>query len=225
MNNDPVNDDPGRMGGTPERPARFFADPEEFDAWLAAHHDSATELWMGLHQKHVPDRGLTWKDAVPVALRWGWIDSRSERIDDDSRRQRWTPRRARSIWSSVNIAHAERLIAEGRMQPPGLAAFAARREDRSGVYSYETAQDLPPEYAGQLARSSAATAFWEAATPSYRRIATSWVMSARRPATRDRRMAQLVTDSAGGRLIPSQRYGAVPKWVERAAQAAAQAAQ
>lgn len=215
---------PGRMGGTPERPARFFASAEEFEAWLAAHHDTESELWMGLHKKHVPAGGLTWADAVPVALCWGWIDSVAQRIDEDARRQRWTPRRPGSNWSAVNIAHVERLIAQSRMQPPGLAAFAARREDRSGVYAYEnTDRDLPPEYAAQLVASAAASAFWDLATPSYRRVASTWVLSAKQATTRDRRMGQLVADSAAGRLIPSQRYGTTPRWVERAALAAAQA--
>ncbi|WP_256842716.1 YdeI/OmpD-associated family protein [Ornithinimicrobium cryptoxanthini] len=215
---------PGRMGGTPERPARFFQSAEEFDAWLAAHHDTESELWMGLHKKQVPDGGLTWADAVPVALCWGWIDSVSQRIDEDSRRQRWTPRRLGGNWSAVNIAHVERLTAQGRMQPSGLAAFEARREDRSGVYAYENAdRDLPEEYAAQLATSAAASAFWDEATPSYRKVATNWVLSAKQSATRDRRMGQLVEDSAAGRLIRSQRYGTTPTWVERAARAAAQA--
>ncbi|MCK0113493.1 YdeI/OmpD-associated family protein [Ornithinimicrobium sp. F0845] len=213
----------GRMGGTPERPARFFASAEEFDAWLAAHHDSETELWMGLHKKHVPDHGLTWADAVPVALCWGWIDSVAQRIDEDSRRQRWTPRRAGSNWSAINIALVEELIAGGRMQPSGLAVFEARREDASAVYSYERPeQALTEQYAAQLAASAAATAFWEVAPPSYRRLALTWVLTAKQEATRDRRMTQLVEDSAAGLLIRPQRYGDVPKWVERAAAAAAE---
>ncbi|USQ80075.1 YdeI/OmpD-associated family protein [Ornithinimicrobium faecis] len=214
----------GRAGGTPERPARFFASAEEFEAWLAAHHDSEPELWMGLHKKHVADRGLTWADAVPVALCWGWIDSVSQRIDEDSRRQRWTPRRPGGNWSAVNIAHVERLTAQGRMQPSGLAAFEARREDRSGVYAYENRdRELPPAYAAQLAGSPAATAFWEVATPSYRRTAVTWVLTAKQEATRDRRMTQLVEACASGQLIPPQRYGATPRWLERAASAAAAA--
>lgn len=216
--------EPGRIGGTPERPARFFADAAEFDAWLAAHHDTATELWMGLHKKHVGDRGLTWQDAVPVALCWGWIDSRAERIDEDSRRQRWTPRRTGSNWSPVNIALVRDLLAQGRMQPPGLAVFEARREDSSALYENRD-RDLPPEYAAQLAASAPATAFWEVATPSYRKLATNWVLSAKQQATRDRRLGQLVADSAAGLLIPSQRYGTAPSWVTRAAAAAAAASQ
>ena len=92
---------------------------------------------MGLTKKHVADRGLTWEQAVPEALCFGWIDSVSQRIDDDTRRQRWTPRKPTSIWSSVNIALVEQLTAEGRMQPAGLAAFERRRDERSGVYSHE----------------------------------------------------------------------------------------
>jgi uncharacterized protein YdeI (YjbR/CyaY-like superfamily) len=215
----------GTPGGTPERPATFFSGPEEFRAWLEANHDTATELWMGLHKRHVPDRGLTWEQAVPEALCFGWIDSVSQRIDEDSRRQRWTPRKPGSTWSSVNIAHVERLTAEGRMHPAGLAAFERRRTERSGIYSYEgAAQGLSAEYAARLAADAAAAAFWAEATATYRRLAGHWVMEAKQEATREKRIAQLVDDCAHGRLIPSQRYGTTPKWVERAAAAAASAA-
>lgn len=212
---------PGRMGGTPERPARFFASPEEFDAWLARCHDTETELWMGLHKVHVPDRGLTWEQAVPVALCWGWIDSVAQRIDDDSRRQRWTPRKLTSHWSKVNLDLVEQLCAEGRMQPSGLAIWEQRRRDRS---PYDLADaELPSAYASRLAASPAALAFWEAATATYRKVCTVWVLSAKQEATRDRRMTQLVDCCAAGELVPSQRYGETPKWVGRAADAAAAA--
>lgn len=212
---------PGTPGGTPERPALFFRDAAEFGAWLAVHHDTAGELWMGLYKRHVADPGLRWEDAVVEALRWGWIDSKSERIDDDARRQRWTPRRRNSIWSAVNIATVERLIAEGRMQPTGLAAFAARRADRSGVYAYEQgAAELPAEALARLAADDAAHAFWDVATPSYRKLAARWVTSAKQAATRERRLIQLVECCARGELIPSQRYGDPPAWLRRAADAA-----
>ncbi|GAA1529011.1 YdeI/OmpD-associated family protein [Nocardioides humi] len=212
---------PGRLGGTPERPARFFADAAEFGAWLAVHHATETELWMGLYKRHVPDRGLTWEQAVPEALCWGWIDSVAQRIDEDTTRQRWTPRKRTSNWSRVNLELVEQLRAEGRMQPAGLAIWEARRRDPA-PYTHEVDGELvlPDEYAAQLAASPAATAFFEAATRTYRRICVNWVVTAKQEATRDRRMAQLVEDSAAGRLIPSQRYGEIPKWVERAAAAA-----
>ncbi|WP_136706068.1 YdeI/OmpD-associated family protein [Agromyces sp. H66] len=211
----------GRPGGTSERPAVFFSGPEEFRAWLEANHDSETELWMGLYKKHVPDRGLTWAQAVPEALCFGWIDSVSQPIDDDSRRQRWSPRKPSSIWSAVNIALVERLTAEGRMHPAGIAAFERRRDDRSRVYSHENRDsELPPEAAARLAADAAASAFWEVATPTYRRQASHWVVSAKQEATRERRLVQLIDDSAAGRVVSFQRYGETPKWVERAAEAA-----
>jgi uncharacterized protein YdeI (YjbR/CyaY-like superfamily) len=215
----------GTPGGTPERPALFFSGPEEFRSWLEANHETATELWMGLYRKNVPDRGLTWEQAVPEALCFGWIDSVSQRIDDEARRQRWTPRKRTSIWSAVNIALVEQLTADGRMRPAGIAAFERRREDRSGVYSHENPdQGLPPESAARLASDAAASAFWNAATPTYRRQVTHWVLSAKQEATRERRLAQLIDDCAAGRLVPPMRYGEIPKWAERAAEATRAAA-
>jgi uncharacterized protein YdeI (YjbR/CyaY-like superfamily) len=208
---------PGRPGGSTERPALFFADAAEFRAWLAAHHETAPELWMGLYKKHVPGRGLTWADAVPEALCFGWIDSQVQRIDADAVRQRWTPRRPGSIWSAVNVALVGRLTAEGLMQPAGLAAFERRKLDRPPVYTHEQGDlTLPDEFAQQLAADARAAHFFAAATPSYRKIAINWVVSAAQPATRERRMAQLIDDCAHGRLIPSQRYGTEPRWAERA---------
>lgn len=207
---------PGRPGGTPERPALFFADAAEFRAWLEVNHATATELWMGLYKKHVPDRGLTWDDAVPEALCFGWIDSVAQRIDSDATRQRWTPRKKGSTWSNVNVAHVERLLAEGRMAPAGLAAYEARTPERTGTYSFEADQHrFTPDHAALLAADPDAQAFWDAATDSYRRTAMHWVAQAKQQATRDRRMAQLVEDSSAGRLIPPQRYGQEPVWVTR----------
>ncbi len=208
------------MGGTPERPARFFQSPEEFGAWLALHHDTATELWMGLKKKHVADRGLTWEQAVPEALCWGWIDSVAQRIDADTRRQRWTPRKKTSRWSKVNLDLVEKLRAEGRMQASGLAIWEQRRLDEAGYSHQGPGPGLPDVYAALLAASPPATAFWEASTGTYRKVCTAWVISAKQESTRDRRMTQLIECCAAGELVPNQRYGDVPSWVRRAAAAA-----
>jgi uncharacterized protein YdeI (YjbR/CyaY-like superfamily) len=211
------------MGGTPERPARFFDTPEEFGAWLALHHDTETRLWMGLKKKHVADRGLTWEQAVPEALCWGWIDSVAQRIDDDTRRQRWTPRKTTSHWSRINLDLVEKLRAEGRMQPSGLAVWEQRRREEAPFSHERPEAGLPDCYAAQLAASPAATAFWEASTATYRKVCTVWVTSAKQDSTHDRRMTQLIECCAAGELVPNQRYGQVPRWVERAAAAAAAA--
>ncbi|QIK75845.1 hypothetical protein G7071_10715 [Nocardioides piscis] len=214
----------GTPGGSEERPAIFFADADEWRAWLEANHESASEIWMGLRKRHVSDRGLTWAEAVPVALCFGWIDSVSQGIDDDCRRQRWTPRKPSSVWSEVNIAHVERLTAEGLMHPAGLAAFERRKPEKSGIYAYEAPAALDDEQRARLLADAGAAAFWEVATPSYRKVAENWVVSAKREETREKRLVQLIEDCSHGRLIPSQRYGEAPRWVERAARAADDAA-
>ena len=205
-----------RQGGSAERPATFFDDGDDFRAWLEANHDSATELWMGLNKKHVEPRGLQWAEAVREALCFGWIDSVAQRIDEDAVRQRWTPRKAGSNWSTININAVAELTAAGRMHPAGLAAFERRREDRSGVYAYEN-RDLTfsDDYEAMLRADPRASAFWNGATPSYRKVATNWVMTAKQEVTRDKRMAELVEDCANARLIKAQRYGTEPAWVRR----------
>ena len=214
----------GTPGGTPERPAIFFKDAAEFGRWLAAHHDTERELWMGLYRKGHPQAGLTWEAAVREALCWGWIDSMAQGIDEHTRRQRWTPRKRVATGRRSTSTPSPSSTAQGRMQPSGLAAFERRREDRSGIYADENRdRELPSHYAAQLAANPAATAFWEVATPSYRKLVVNWVVTAKQEKTRDARMAQLVDDCAAGRMIPSQRYGVTPRWVERAAAAAAAA--
>jgi uncharacterized protein YdeI (YjbR/CyaY-like superfamily) len=206
-----------REGGSQERPAVFFDDAADFRAWLEANHDTAAELWMGFHKKHVEPPGLQWAEAVREALCFGWIDSMAQRIDDDTRRQRWTPRKSGSNWSTINITAVVELTAAGRMHPAGLAAFAKRREDRSAVYAYETRErEWSADYEALLRANPRASAFWDAATASYRRVATSWVVTAKQEATRDKRMAELIDDCANLRLIKMQRYGAEPAWVRRA---------
>lgn len=198
----------------------FFADAAAFRAWLEAHHDTATELWMVRRHAGHPERGLTWEDAVPEALCFGWIDSASRSWRSDARIQRWTPRTAVSTWSAVNVAHVERLIAQGRMTAAGLAAYERRRPERTGVYSYEVRAELDPAERAAIAADPAARAFWEAATPGYRRICAGWVHGAKRVQTRADRLAGLVAACAAGLLIPSQRYGSPPAWLARAAEAA-----
>lgn len=206
-----------RRVGTPDHPAVLFEDAAEFRSWLLENHETATEIVVALAKKHVPEPKLVWETAVREVLCVGWIDSQSRRLDDDYTMQRFTPRRPGSVWSNINVAAVEQLIAEGRMQPAGLAAYESRRADRTGIYSFEADdQDLPEEYAALLAASDRASTFWAMSTPGYRKIATHWVLSAKQQATKDRRMEQLVADSAAGQLIPSQRYGTEPIWVAKA---------
>ena len=181
----------------------YFASPEEFRAWLEEHHETATEVWVGQWKKHTGKQGLGWAEAVDEALCFGWIDGLLRRIDHERHMQRFTPRKPSSNWSAVNVANVERLRAEGRMRPAGEAAFARRRDDRTAVYSHEqrTNPQLEPEEQAQLEADAAAWEYFSSRTPTYRRQATWWVISAKRPETRARRLAALIADSAAGRPI------------------------
>lgn len=202
----------------------FFRDASEFRAWLEEHHASETELWIEFRGKDSPDRGLTWAEAVPEALCFGWIDSVSYPYREGARRQRWTPRKAKSTWSRINIAHVERLLAEGRMHPAGIAAYERRTEANSGIYSFERGDaPLEPGLQAIIDASPAAVAFLEAAAPGYRKIVRHWISSAKQHATRERRARQLVECCAAAELIPLARAGKAPAWLARAAAAAREA--
>jgi uncharacterized protein YdeI (YjbR/CyaY-like superfamily) len=188
------------------RPSRsevhVFPDADALRRWLAANHDAATEAWFGYYRRDTGKASVTYPEAVDQALCFGWIDGISYRIDDEVTANRFTPRRKGSYWSTVNIAKAQRLITEGSMAPAGLRAFEARDDSAAARYSYENRPaDLPPPMLAALRSDTAASAYWQHQTPSYRRAATFWVISAKQEATRERRLRQLIASSAAGQPI------------------------
>jgi uncharacterized protein YdeI (YjbR/CyaY-like superfamily) len=178
---------------------QYFSDPAGLRDWFARHAADESELWVGYHRKATGVPSIDWAQAVDEALCVGWIDGVRYSIDERRHAQRFTPRRPGSIWSAVNVRNVARLIDEGRMQPAGLAAFEARRADRMAVYGHEQeASALSREQADRFRADPEAWTFWEVQAPSYRRVATHWVRSAKRPETRDRRLDQLIEASRAG---------------------------
>ena len=183
--------------------AIYFASPAEFRAWLEQHHERETEVWVGYWKRATGKPSLSWSQAVDEALCFGWIDGVLRRVDGERHMQRFTPRKQASNWSAVNVAKVEQLRAEGRMRPAGEAAFARRRDDKTGVYSHEQREhpELAPAEQARFEADAAAWAYFSARTKSYRRQATWWVISAKRPETRERRLSTLIADSAAGRPV------------------------
>jgi uncharacterized protein YdeI (YjbR/CyaY-like superfamily) len=180
----------------------FFPSAVNFRHWLAQHHATATELLVGFHKVASGKPSLTWPESVDEALCVGWIDGVRKRIDEHAYTIRFTPRRTGSIWSAVNIRRVQALTAEGRMQPAGLKAFAARKENKSGIYAYEQRQaELVEPYAGLLRKNKAAWTFFQAQPPSYRKRMCWWLISAKQEATRLKRLEKLIAASAGGKRI------------------------
>ena len=180
----------------------FFATPEAFRKWLAKHHASRAELLVGFHKVGSGKPSMSWPESVDEALCAGWIDSVRRRIDEHSYSIRFTPRRATSTWSAVNIRRVEVLSAQGRMLPAGLQAFAARKEHKSGIYAYEQRpESLPPAYEKLFKRHKAAWKFYQAMPPGYRKTTCWLVISAKTEATRLKRLNQLIDDCANERTV------------------------
>jgi uncharacterized protein YdeI (YjbR/CyaY-like superfamily) len=184
----------------------FFSSPQEFYDWLEEHHETETEVYVGFHKTHTGKRAMTWSESVDQALCFGWIDGRANRIDEDSYMQRFTPRKPGSNWSKINVDKMAKLKEAGLMRPAGLAAFERRTDAKTGVYSFERDNvELPPEYEAQLRANKAAADYFDSRPPWYRRTAIHLVMSAKREETRERRLEQLIEDSAAGRDIKQLR--------------------
>jgi uncharacterized protein YdeI (YjbR/CyaY-like superfamily) len=180
---------------------RFFAGQPDWRAWLEKNHATADELLVGFHKAKTGKGGLTYKQAVDEALAFGWIDA-VRGGGDETWTIRFTPRKAKSIWSQVNIRRVAELTGLGRMHAAGLTAFATRDPKLQNRYSFENRDAaLAAEDEKALRANGVAWAWFEARPPSYRHAAVWWVVSAKQEATRARRLATLIADSAAGRTL------------------------
>lgn len=181
---------------------RFFAAPDELRDWFDLHAAEGGDLWVGYQKQRSGRTGITHAQAVDEALCVGWIDSAMSPLDDLTYTVRFTPRRAGSLWSAANTRRGLALTEEGRMRPAGMAAFEARSPVRTASSSYEqAAAALTEEELARFRATPGALARFEVRPASYRKMALYWVLSAKRPETRARRLQTLVADSAAGRKI------------------------
>lgn len=186
---------------------RFFRSPEAFRSWLEKNHDSAKELWVGYYKKGTGRPSIDWPQSVDQALCFGWIDGLRKSVDDERYMNRFTPRRAKSNWSAVNIKRVRELKKLGLMKPAGLKAFEAKDPKRSERYSFERVRPAFSRVQLEMLRKNRkAWSFFQSQPPSYRKLATWWVISAMKDETRMRRLRTLIRDSeAGLRIAPMRR--------------------
>ena len=183
--------------------ARAFETPRELETWLKSNHESQRELWVRIFKKESGTPTVTWKDCVVVAIAWGWIDGQKRSLDEVSYLQRLTPRRARSNWSKTNCEHAERLIAEGRMQPSGLGHVEAARQDGrwEKAYSGSAAMVIPDDFLDELRKNPAAKKFYATLDRRNRYVIYHRLQTAKRPETRTKRIATMLADLARGKAF------------------------
>jgi uncharacterized protein YdeI (YjbR/CyaY-like superfamily) len=174
--------------------AAFFPTADEFAKWLEANGDFKTELVVGYYKKGSGRASMSWAESVDEALCFGWIDGVRKRIDEHSYQIRFTPRKAQSIWSATNLQRVSVLERAGRMRQAGLQAFARRREDKTGIYSYEQreAANLEAGDEAVFRKAKAAWKFFAAQPPGYRRLVIWRIVSAKRAETRVRRLTELI---------------------------------
>ncbi|MFZ0636285.1 MAG: YdeI/OmpD-associated family protein [Candidatus Acidiferrales bacterium] len=178
----------------------FFQEAAELRAWLDENHEQARELWVGFYKTHAEKAGATYAEALDEALCFGWIDGVRKSMDEFRYTIRFSPRRAKSIWSRVNLKRAGELVKLGRMAPAGLQAFHGRDKKRAKLYAYENRErELPRDYERKFRANVNAWEFFRAQAPSYQRTAIYWALSAKQEATRLRRLDALIKASENER--------------------------
>ncbi len=176
--------------------ATFFATQEKFRKWLDKNHNKETELIVGFYKVDSGKPSMTWSESVDQALCFGWIDGIRRTIDRESYSIRFTPRKATSIWSAINIKKIESLTKAGLIKPAGEKAFSLMSEKRTGIYSHEKIPvPLTPVYEKQFRKNKAAWKFFNEQTPSYKKVVIHWIMSAKQEKTRVFRLEKAIAIS------------------------------
>ncbi|MCP2349045.1 YdeI/OmpD-associated family protein [Nonomuraea roseoviolacea] len=180
-----------------------FEDAAQWEAWLAEHHETPGGVWLRIAKKGSGEVSVTRGEALDVALCYGWIDSHTRSCDEASYLQRFSPRRARSVWSKVNVAKVEELVAAGRMRPPGLAAVLAAQADGRWEAAYESPRNatVPEDLAEALERDERAKAFFDTLGKSDRYLVILRLMTARTPRTRAARLGRMIAGLAAGEKV------------------------
>ena len=186
---------------------KSFKTQADFRKWLAKHHGSRGELMMRLYKVHALHKGIGYRQALEEALCWGWIDGVVRSLDADSFQQRYSPRKAKSNWSRVNIERMKQLIAQGKAAPPGIAAFERRADVAAAPYSFENRHvRLSPAFLKRLKGNRKAWKFFQSEPPGYRRTTVFWVMQAKKAETREKRFRTMLERMARG-----ERMGILPQ--------------
>lgn len=179
---------------TLELPIIAFTTPKDFEQWLEKNHETAPGVWVQMYKKTSGVQSINWAGAVETALCFGWIDSKAKGYDDTSHIQKFTPRRAKSIWSKINTGHIERLIKEGRMKPAGMKVVEEAKKDGrwEAAYNSPSTMTLPKEFLEELKKDKKAEAFFETLNKT-NKYAIAWRLeTAKKPETKEKRMKTIL---------------------------------
>jgi uncharacterized protein YdeI (YjbR/CyaY-like superfamily) len=186
----------------------FFPTQKHLRKWFEKNHKKQKELFVGYYKVSTGKPTVSWSQSVDEALCFGWIDGIRKSIDEESYCNRFTPRKPTSNWSAINIKKVEELTKLGLMKPEGLHAFSLRKENKSKIYSYEnSAVAFEKSFEKKFKANKQAWKYFKSTAPSYQKITTRWVMSAKQEVTRIKRLEELIRDCAIGKKIKAMNYG------------------
>ena len=171
-----------------------FRSPSEFRKWLAANHHQSEGIWLRIFKRDAGEFSVSYAEALDEALCFGWIDGQKKSHDDSSWLQRFTRRRARSNWSSINTQHAERLIQAGRVKAPGQAAIDAAKKDGRWASAYDSQSNaiFPEDFLAALRRNKKAKAFLESLSKANRYAIAYRLQTAKKAETKQKRMEMIL---------------------------------
>jgi uncharacterized protein YdeI (YjbR/CyaY-like superfamily) len=174
----------------------FFSQPSGFRSWLEQNHKKETEVLVGFYKIDSGKLSMTWPQSVDEVLCFGWIDGIRKSIDKDSYCIRFTPRKKTSIWSTVNITKVTELNKKGLMQPSGLEAFDNRTEEKSEIYSFESAtKKLTESFENKFKTNKKAWDYFISQAASYKKTVIHWIMTARHESTQVSRLEKTIAES------------------------------
>ncbi len=186
-----------------ELPIKAFTTSEKWNAWLLKNHSTSNGIWVKLYKKDSGKKGMTRAEALDEALCFGWIDGQSKSGDDKYWIQKFTPRRAKSLWSKINREHVARLIKEKRMQPAGLKEIEEAKKDGRWEQAYDSPKNMevPADFLKELKKDKKAYEFYKTLNKT-NLYAIGWrLQTAKKPETRERRMKTLLEMMKDGKKI------------------------
>jgi uncharacterized protein YdeI (YjbR/CyaY-like superfamily) len=181
-------------------PAKEFATPKAFETWLDKHYADPKGIWLKIAKKNTGVTTATYAEALEIALCYGWIDGQVKTYDAIYYLQRFTPRRAKSIWSYINTQKVETLTKAGRLKPSGLAAVEAAKKDGRWDRAYSAQSNMKPseDFMAALSANKNAEAFYETLTKAQKFYLYFFIQEAKRPETRKARIEKFVAMLAKG---------------------------
>ncbi len=188
---------------TDSLPTKAFKTAADWRQWLETNHAKSRGVWLRIFKKHTGAETVSYAEALDEALCFGWIDGQKATYDETSWLQKFTPRRAKSVWSKRNREHVARLVEEKRMMPAGLAQVEAAKKDGRWERAYDagSTMEVPEDFISELRKDKAAYAFFETLNKA-NTFAIAWrLQTAKKPETRARRMQALLAMMSEGKKL------------------------